>query len=203
MYVVYICIGQSRHFHKIIDSFYLWCLKLDWQLPCWEDSFIILSYIIKLVLTILDMTRARKWSEISITSILGTNPTGIRLSKGKTLKLSESEFDSSTFEAAFRLLCYYFPSIVLHCSKQGLYKKIAQQIQFEETWKHKKMKCFFMPKIEVVSFQDKQLRTNCFKFNLINSTTIWHYNAQQLMALETPGNRKHPSLSRETYCCLK
>lgn len=36
-----------------------------------------------------------------------------------------------------------------------------------------------MPKIDVVSFQDKQLRTNCFKFNLINSTTIWHYNAQQ------------------------
>lgn len=41
------------------------------------------------------------------------------------------------------------------------------------------MKCFFRPKIELASFQDKQLRTNRLKLNLINNTTILHSNAQQ------------------------
>lgn len=48
-------------------------------------------------------------------------------------------------------------------------------------WKEKqrKFKCFFRPKIEVTNFQNKQVESNCFKFNLINNITKLLYNAQQ------------------------
>lgn len=48
-------------------------------------------------------------------------------------------------------------------------------------WKEtqRKFTCFFRPKIEVTNFQDKQLKSNCFNFNLINNITKLLYNAQQ------------------------
>lgn len=176
MYVSYACTGRGRHFHRAVESFYHGCPKFNWLLLC-TDVFHQFTWHYYLVQAWQEKGKM-KWDFKHLS--FGDKSHWNQAFKRKRLKVSENQMfmtsQANSEAPSFLFAIIFCPLFQARFVGRdiGATGSIRRNMETQ-----KKFKCFFRTKIEVASFQDKQLRNKCFNFNLINNTTIRHYNALQ------------------------